>query len=213
MNKTNKVLQSKDVNILVATNLPESMKSYLQETRDKFSVCEFKARSMCPDTDYSDGKKRERKRSVRLSRYDGSAEEVPNTEPEKFKLETFLPILDTLIFELTKPVKAYSQIGNLFSFFSDLKTTASDAQKKKWDHLANMYHKDLNYDDLLNEYEHLKHNMVLDGNCDTLPALYRKLILDSLRSVFLNVENALREFMCMMVTDCTGERSFSRIKL
>ena len=37
MNKTSKVLQSKDVNILVATNLLESMKIYLQDTRDKFS--------------------------------------------------------------------------------------------------------------------------------------------------------------------------------
>ena len=61
MNITSKVLQSKDVNILVATNLPESIKTYLQETRDKFSEYEFKARSMCPDTLYSDEKKRERK--------------------------------------------------------------------------------------------------------------------------------------------------------
>ncbi len=58
MNKTSKVLQSKDVNILVAKNFLESMKTYLQETRDKFSEYEFKARSMCPDTHYSDENKR-----------------------------------------------------------------------------------------------------------------------------------------------------------
>ena len=68
MNKTSKVLQSKDVNILVATNLLGSMKTYLQETRDKFSehdfqawsVCpdtHYKARSVCPDTHYCDEKK------------------------------------------------------------------------------------------------------------------------------------------------------------
>ena len=56
MNKTSKVLQSKDVNILVATNLLVSMKTYLQETRDKFSEYEIKARSMYPDTHYSDEK-------------------------------------------------------------------------------------------------------------------------------------------------------------
>ena len=97
MNKTSKVLQSKDVNILVATNLLESMKTYLQETRDRFSEYEFKAKSMCPDTHYSDEKKRERKRSVRLTRYNGSsssAEEVLLSKREKFKVETFLPILD-----------------------------------------------------------------------------------------------------------------------
>ncbi|XP_078271770.1 uncharacterized protein LOC144602515 [Rhinoraja longicauda] len=51
---------------------------------------------------------------------------------------------------------------------SDLKTIASDALKKKCEHLANMYHKDLNYDDLLNECEHLKHYMALDENSPDL---------------------------------------------
>ena len=55
---------------------------------------------VCPDTHYSDEKKQEGKRSVRLTRYDGSssAEEVLLSKSEKFKVETFLPILDTLIF-------------------------------------------------------------------------------------------------------------------
>ena len=63
MNKTSKVLQSKDVNILVASNLLESIKTYLQETGDKFCEYEFKARSMCAGTHYSDEKKLEGKRS------------------------------------------------------------------------------------------------------------------------------------------------------
>ena len=73
-----------------------------------------------------------------------------------------------------------------------------------------MCHKDLNYDDLC---EHLKHHMALDENCKTLPALYRKIVSNNLKSVFPNVEIALRVFMCMMVTNCTGQRSFSRPKL
>ena len=55
INKTSKVLQSKDVNI-VAMNLLDSVKTYLQETRDKFSEYESKARSMCPETDTVMGK-------------------------------------------------------------------------------------------------------------------------------------------------------------
>ncbi len=68
---------------------------------------------------------------MRLTRYDGSsAEEVLLSKSEKFEVETFLPILDTLIFELTKRAEAYSQIGNLFSFFRELKTIVSDALRK-----------------------------------------------------------------------------------
>jgi hypothetical protein len=45
----------------------------------------------------------------------------------------------------------------MFSFFSELKTIGSDQLNKKCEHLANVYHKDLNYGDHLNECEHLKH--------------------------------------------------------
>ena len=43
-----------------------------------------------------------------------------------FKVETFLPVLDTVISELKKHAEAYSLIGNWFSFFSELKTIGSD---------------------------------------------------------------------------------------
>ena len=114
--------------------------------------------------------------------------------------------------DLAKRAEAYSWIGNLFSFLSQLKTICSDELNKKCEHMANVYHKDLGYGDLLNECKHLKHYMVLDENCETLPALYRKIISDNLKSVFPKVEIALRVFMCMMVTNCTGERSFSKFE-
>ena len=41
---------------LVPINLLESVKTCLQETRDKFSEYEFKDRSVCLDRDYADGK-------------------------------------------------------------------------------------------------------------------------------------------------------------
>ena len=46
MNETSKVLQSKEVNTLVATNLLEPMETHLQKTGDEFSEYEFKAASI-----------------------------------------------------------------------------------------------------------------------------------------------------------------------
>ena len=43
--------------------------------------------------------------------------------------------------------------------------------------------------------------MALDENYEPLPALYRKIDSNNLKSVFPNVEIALRVFMCMMVTN------------
>ena len=98
-------------------------------------------------------------------------------------MEKILPVLDTLISELTKCAEVYSQIRNLFSFFSKLKTIGSDELYKKCEHLANVYHKDLDYGDLLIECEVRKHYMVLGEDCETLPALYRKIISDNMKSV------------------------------
>ena len=39
--------------------------------------------------------------------------------------------------ELKKRTEAYSRIGNMFSFFSELKTSGSDELNKKYEHLAN----------------------------------------------------------------------------
>ena len=59
VSKTSKVLQSKYVDILVAMNLLESLQTYLQEIRAKFSEYELKTMNRCQDLDYSDVKKRE----------------------------------------------------------------------------------------------------------------------------------------------------------
>ena len=53
----------------------------------------------------------------------------------------------------------------------------------KGEKLANMYHEDLDYGELLNECKQLKHNMVHDEEWETHPAVYSKLISDNLRSV------------------------------
>lgn len=75
------------------------------------------------------------------------------------------------------------------------------------------WRKIFDYHELLNECKQFKHHLVLDEECTTLPDIYRKLISDQLKYVFPNVEIALRIVLCMMVTNCTGERSFSRLKL
>ncbi len=43
--------------------------------------------------------------------------------------------------------------------------------------------------------------------------IYSKIKTDKLDSTFPNIEIALRIFLSMMVTNCTGERSFSKLKL
>ena len=109
VNKTSKVLQSKYVDILVAMNLLEFLKTYLQEIGDKFSEYELKARNRCQDLYHSDVKKRERKRSIRRTLlYDGPEGEIILHKSEKFKSETVLPVLESLTSDLRKRAESYS---------------------------------------------------------------------------------------------------------
>lgn len=125
-----------------------------------------------------------------------------------FRVETFIPVLDSLIPHLTKRAEANSSIENLFPFFSQLKTIDSVEPNKKCEKLTSVYHIDFDYGDLLNECKHLKHYIILDEKCDTFPALYRKIIAGNLKSMFPNVEIALRVFLCMMVTNCMYRGTF-----
>jgi len=123
VNKTSKILQSTDVDILVAMNLLTSLKTYLQEIREKFSKYELKTKSRCPDSDYSDANKRERNRSIILTTCDKSAaswEKILLHKSEKFKVETFLHILDTLHSDLKKTCRRLQMnLGICFSILEN----------------------------------------------------------------------------------------------
>lgn len=43
--------------------------------------------------------------------------------------------------------------------------------------------------------------------------LYRKILQNNVQSIFCNAEIALRIYLSMMVTNCSGERSFSKLKI
>ena len=120
----------------------------------------MKAKSTCPDLDYSDVKKRGQQRSIRI---DGSKQENLLSKSKMFRVETFIPVLDSLIPHLTKRAEAYSSIENLFSFFSQVKTIDSFEPNKKCEKLTSMYHIDFDYGDLLNECKHLKPYIILDN--------------------------------------------------
>ncbi|XP_022248903.1 uncharacterized protein LOC111087236 [Limulus polyphemus] len=171
VNKTSKILQSKDVDIFVAIELLKSLKAYLREMRDKFSEYEAKVKA---------------------------GVQIRNMAMETNVQESEVCVLPDMMGQQNR---------------DQLKTIACNELSQRCEKLANAYHEDFEYNELLNECKQFKHYIVHDEECKTLPDMYSILIPDKLKSVFPNVEIALRIFMCMMVTTCSGERSFSRLKL
>ena len=77
---------------------------------------------------------------------------------------------------------------------------------------VDFYHRDLDLQELILECQHFKHNInqnqqQTQAQQPTMAQLY------GLESTFPNIEVVLRIHLTLMPTNCTGERSFSKMKI
>lgn len=284
LNKTNKMLQKTTLTLSVAVKMLKSLTLYISEKRNKFDWYEKRANEIAPNSVYKDINKRIKKRSTRLTYFDNTDTPDPDVileGSEKFKIETFLPVIDTLLNNLTKRSKAYENIFEIFGFLEILTDVNEQTLTNSCTHFASIYNKDVNETELISECFHLraylknelKINSHLlqkekfstekeefkDGTKDiegqekikkqeeemseserttdresdsdqeadlneeksenasiqklNLKSLYYYLYENHLFEAFPNVEIALRIHLCMMISNATGERSFSKLKL
>lgn len=145
----------------------------------------------------------------------GSSETAQLRGKEKFRVDTFIPIIDTLNTHVKKHSAAYQQIDSRFSFLCHLTTIESGELTKKFKEFAEFYHEDIDADELKTECFHLSQclkniaKQSADLNISTLHNLIKS---DKLAETFSNVDIATRIFICLMVTNCSGERPFSQLK-
>ena len=118
---------------------------------------------------------------------------------QTFKINTFLPIMDSLIMELNKRSDAYKDVNNRFSFLLKLRDLTNEQILEFSENLANFYCQDLDQQEPISESQHLKHYLSVVTR-DGKP-------MSSMSEIYV------RMFLSMMVANCTGERSFSKFKL
>ena len=108
-----KSLQKETIELQTAVNTLKSPSDFLTSQRDLFDEYEEKANEKVK-AQYSDDCNRLRKRK----RYhaNGDAEEVVLLGKDKFRIETYLPILERLSAELNRRMQAYVKIYSLFGF-------------------------------------------------------------------------------------------------
>jgi len=186
--------------------------------RDKFDDFETEGQKLSKTTIYKTSLSRKRKRVTRYD-YDDNEERrieeaaaVPLSANESFKLGTYLPIIDAIFAALNKRLGAYTEVHNLFQVVLNL----------SYMHEA----------DIQNECQRLAMNYPTDLCCQTFPAEMCQFlafarergcttpqsqasIVDSqgLQQTFPNVDIALRMALSVMATNCSGERSFSKLKI
>ncbi|KAL5242913.1 hypothetical protein ACI65C_010323 [Semiaphis heraclei] len=92
----------KNLTIDVGSKLFDSLAGFLSEIRNEFYNYESVAREKFPDSDYKDLHQRTKKRSIHLTFPGEQTNEniISFSSSEKFKIETYFPIIDTLITQL-----------------------------------------------------------------------------------------------------------------
>ncbi|CAK1592211.1 unnamed protein product [Parnassius mnemosyne] len=184
--------------------------------KDKFDEFLEKAKSftdICESESTSEP--RNRRRSVKLTRFEGESEHTQFTGDEKLKIEIFYPIIDSLCSNLKTRKTAYETVNDNFKFFTALPNMTYEGIKECCEKLARKYDQDISAENLISECLHYKHYLRDTRKNEELfiPDLYLQLKKEFLTSTFPNIEISLRIFLTLMITNCAGERSFSRLKL
>lgn len=122
-----------------------SLDDFIINLTDKFDYFESSAKERNPESDYKDLYQRTKRRSSRQTFFDGSApSSVQLNGREKFKIETFLPIIDTLSVHLKQRLSSYKDIIKRFDLFFRLKTLISKELRQSCTEFAEFYYEYVN---------------------------------------------------------------------
>lgn len=146
---------------------------------------------------------------------------------DEFKIQTFLPICDSLLTELNKRIAVYRLLNNDFSFLFEYKTTFKQKSKAAMN-LVNKYPMDLEPDfvnEIVHFHAHVKTSLqrklqpATGNETDVQSQLHNVTATDIVHFMteataaqcFPNVAIALRIYLCIPCSVAEGERSFSKL--
>lgn len=130
-----------------------------------------------------------------------------------FEVTTFLVIVDQLSSALTRRIAAYSVMKTRFSFLSNFGSMAEDQLVEAASRLVQAYPSDLS-NDFPAEFRQFarwyqdRFPLVGEKRCDA-KEMYTVIANGVLGSTFPDTAVALRIYTSLMITNCSGERSFS----
>ncbi|XP_068200803.1 uncharacterized protein [Palaemon carinicauda] len=222
--------------LLKAVTLLESLLQFVKDLRSQFDDFEAKAMAKCDPSDmtgkvanYADRQsQRIRKRKRHHDQLD-SVRDVTLTGRDMFRVTAFLPIIDKLYAALTQRLAAYSDLREKFGFLSEISNKTNTELKAAAEKLVSSYPNDLEagLESELLQFAHLMKS-IPRGSSESAPSLggvkaaqrqspqlemYKIIHRHDMVETFANVEIVLQLYLCMFVTNCTGERSFSKLKL
>ncbi len=210
IDQRSKVLQAVDITIDVEMKNLESLISDLQLIRSSWDKilqeCKLVATAMNVSASFPERRKRKRKKAFSEDEDSGSDE---MSEENKFKIDTFLVIIDAVISGMNRRSQAIKKLNDTFSFLWTFTSIDEEHLRMEAASFVKKYSVDVS-DDLEQEMLHLKN--IYEANFEpNLPPLdlLNSITEKKLENLFPNICTSLRIFCTLPVSISSGERSFS----
>jgi len=184
---------------------------------------------LCDNEEYKGDVRRVRRRKMQVD--DGASVDVELLLPprDRFRVQTFIVIIDKLHNALLHRSNAYDEVDKRFGLLSRYRSMSAQSVDDNVRLLCSVYAADLDedHDQIANEFKHFFHFIEdnalaqvpgVDGEGDqkvkvgSLEGMYKLLKVSGVETSFSNVEVIMRIYLSLFVTNCSGERSFSRLK-
>ncbi|XP_025410807.1 uncharacterized protein LOC112683847 isoform X1 [Sipha flava] len=121
VNKISEILQNPRLDVNTAVLALKSLRSFIGTTRDSFEEYFVKVAELDDFVEYDSETQRKRKINVRLSPLDSvQIPEIEMSSSNKFRIQSFLPVIDQLESSLQQRLEAYELVDNRFGFIYKL---------------------------------------------------------------------------------------------
>ncbi|XP_066965970.1 uncharacterized protein [Macrobrachium rosenbergii] len=219
-NNTSKALQCATLDVNNAVSLLNSLQDFVSSLHSKFDDFEEQGKELSETNTYEEDTRRKRKWKKQFD--ESSSEETEISGKEKFRVEVFLRIIDQLNTALVCRASAYEDVSSKFGSLYKVMTMDRNSLKHHCDLLVNHYPSDIetSFSDEMIHFASYAAANINDSRsrkenqeCSTELIIYRMLLQHELKEVFPNVEIAYRLYLCLMVSNCSRERRFSKLRL
>jgi hypothetical protein len=220
--RTSESLQLSGQDLNTAVSLCQSLHGFVESQRSEhvFLTIENEAKALTGCSKYVSETKRQPKRNRRYDADCGSAKgdavAESLTPSAAYKTTAYYPILDHVLSALSHRMDAYQEINKLFGFLHDMHTLPNEDILSSASKLMKAYPNDLdgNIGEELLQFKCLLESDIFNDDHSHAREfnMFAMLTKHCLQPAFPNVETLLRIYLSMLVTNCSGERSFSTLK-
>ena len=207
--KTSPALQNSKMTLNRATNWLQGIHDFIQLLRSQFQKFKARGQVLSGCHHYTEEISRKKRKKVRLESEDESEDTLLDSS-SRFEVPSYLPIIDQILSSMKTRMEAYDCLQRKFSFAMELNTMSNRKIEASVKTLLQYYPDDLE-ESLPEEMIHVstlikRHHF--NSECKEIQ-IFRFINENEFMHASPNVSVVFRLHLCLMISNCSGKRSFS----